>query len=65
MDIPVYRLPEEKYYKEMEIFVEKEKIKYRLHEENENYKDVIILWRNQYGGPWEFNEIIGWIRYTF
>jgi nuclear transport factor 2 (NTF2) superfamily protein len=71
-DIPVYRLPKEKYYAERESSIEKQmygtdpnKIARRkaFYEHN---KDSAILFRDHlektYGGPWDFNEVVGYKR---
>jgi hypothetical protein len=70
-DIPVYRLRKEKYYAERESYIEKqlygtnpEEIALRkaFYERN---RDSATLFRDHlektYGGPWDFNEIVGYI----
>jgi hypothetical protein len=74
-DIPVYRLPKEKYYAERETYIEKQMygtdpneiaLRKAFYERN---KDSAILFRDHlektYGGPWDFNEIVGYIRLHF
>ena len=74
-DIPVYRLPKEKYYAERESSIEKQMygtdpeeiaIRKAFYERN---ADSAILFRDHlektYGGPWDFNEIVGYIRLHF
>ena len=74
-EIPVYRLPQERYYEEMTAYIEK--VMYpgppahnaglkRLHEK---YPDIKINFeehiRAAYGGAWDYNEIIGWVQLHF
>lgn len=74
-DIPVYRLPKEKYYAERESYIEKQMygidpdeiaMRNAFYERN---ADSAILFRDHlektYGGPWDFNEIVGYIRLHF
>jgi hypothetical protein len=74
-DIPIYRLRKEKYYAERESYIEKQMygtdpeevaLRKAFYERN---RDNAILFRDHlekiYGGPWDFNEIIGYIRLHF
>lgn len=74
-DLPVYRLERDRYYKEREKYVddlvfqvgspdeayfrERHKVNPR---ENDTIRDLFGV---QYGGCWEFNEIIGYVRLHF
>lgn len=74
-DVPVYRLPEERYYRDMEqhidgvLFPPKEQLSNTLREldrinpsENDAARGHIAT---KYGGSWQFNEIVGYIRLFF
>jgi hypothetical protein len=74
-DLPVYRLPRERYYIERDEFVDKAlfppKSPGREHllrrdrdnpHVNDDFRDHL---ERTYGGCWEFNEIIGYIRLHF
>lgn len=74
-DIPVYRLEKEKYYKELEEYKEvplfglnENEIKLKK-EFYQKYPDRKILFEehlnNVFGGTWEYNEIIGYIKLYF
>ncbi|WP_132978511.1 hypothetical protein [Thiobaca trueperi] len=74
-DVPVYRLPREKYYQQRQKYIEdvmfpkdsqdSEALK-KLDEEdpsqNTMFRDHL---QKSYGGCWRFNEIIGYIRLYF
>ncbi|MBI5789024.1 MAG: hypothetical protein HZA78_09240 [Candidatus Schekmanbacteria bacterium] len=74
-DIPVYRIQEEEYYKKRENYIDK--MMYgktsELRERNKSFYERNIDNRiyfedhleKQYGGPWDFNEIIGYVRLHF
>lgn len=74
-DIPVYRLPEERYYRERDNHVES--VVYpegspfnqarRAKEEADPHHNIAIRDHLQraYGGCWRFNEIVGYIRLHF
>lgn len=69
MLIPVYRLPEDKYYSQMNEDFERQISKSwgdSFRQENPRLEDN---WkrhhRSAYGGDWEFNEIIGYIKLFF
>jgi hypothetical protein len=59
LDIPVYRLPRDEYYRQRDTFVEK-----ALHPgvSGTFFEQHLI---DVFGGCWEFNEIIGYIRLHF
>ena len=63
-DIPIYRLPEAKYNSDRDRYIEQSMID--LHYEKPPMADQFRndLWK-QYGGAWQFNEIIGYIRLYF
>ena len=75
LDIPVYRITEEQYYKELDAYIEK--VMYpgpqsndddmkRFHKKHpvqkKNFEQHI---RETYGGVWNYNEIIGWVQLHF
>ena len=70
-ELPVYRVPKEKYYKDMEKHIEKKFLKLddfsRKHYEN-NPKSL-AAWKSsrceEYGNIWEYNDIIGYIKLYF
>jgi len=74
-DIPIYRLPKEKYYKERDDYLKKNiysgskehnEIKKQLYEkcpQQEAYIKSHLI--QKYGGAWNYNEIIGWIKLHF
>ncbi len=74
-DVPVYRLSRDRYYKEMDQYIEKSM--YRdpqnpdttMKEFHERKPEMKIQFRehlrNSYGGAWNYNEIIGYIRLYF
>ena len=75
IDIPVYRLAPERYYKEMESFIHKtiypglsdsDEMIRQLHLKNPDremrLRDHL---RTAYGGAWNYNEIIGYIELHF
>lgn len=55
-EIPVYRLDESTYYQQLDQYIQRENAKY------ENPMDHGYL-REQFGGDWQFNEIIGFLRF--
>lgn len=74
-DVPIYRLPEDKYYAEREKYIDKmmygtdpeeRRSKEEFYERNPdnkiNFEDHL---QKSFGGPWTFNEIIGYIRLYF
>lgn len=66
-DLPVYRLDREKYYNQLQKSIEQTLYENPLQQEfYEKYpKEKMImenLLRENYGGGWEYNEIIGYIR---
>lgn len=73
-DIPVYRLPEQKYESDLQTYIELhmlgkegERESRRLFYDNDPERKLRVhnhLWKN-YGGAWQFNEIIGYIRLYF
>jgi len=75
LDIPVYRLTEERYYKEQDAHVKKvmypgpqsrDDVKKRFHkkhpEQKQNSEEHI---KKIYGGAWNYNEIMGWVQLHF
>jgi len=62
LDLPVYRLKEENYYRDRRCFVDKKLV-------NINNKELYERFSNQfnkiYGGEWKYNEIIGFISLHF
>lgn len=75
LDIPVYRVPQDRYYCEMESFIETrmysgsaehdEQIR-QFHARNPEQKTAFAdHLRDQYGGAWNYNEIIGYIQLHF
>jgi len=67
--VPVYRLQEEKYYSEMNSDFEKQISEAWDDSFRQNNPDLVRGWqqhhRSSYGGDWEFNEIIGYIKLYF
>ena len=57
-DLPVYRIPRERYYEERETFLDK-------HSSSKGDSAIRDHLQRVYGGPWEFNEIIGYIKLHF
>ena len=74
-DIPVYRLTQEQYYKDLGAYIEKNmysgspshnKLKKKIYEkEPERKQNMEQHLRETYGGAWDYNEIIGWIQLRF
>lgn len=71
LDIPVYRLTQEKYYNDLDTHIKKTIDSDPLliagyaeesYRENSASKNHMI---ETYGGAWDYNEIIGWIRLHF
>lgn len=71
MMVPVYRLTKEKYDSDVENYIESqyrnddETIKKHYIDDPEDKKSWNFYLREIYGGPWEFNEIIGFIKLYF
>lgn len=75
IDIPVYRLEKDKYYSQRDAYVEinlygknpeeikKNKEFYMNNSDLERASRKRLL--NSYGGPWDFNEIVGYIKLFF
>lgn len=74
-DVPIYRISESQYYRERDAYIEGE-----LFPKDSPYVDVLRAadkadpsrnvaisdhFRRSYGGCWQFNEIIGYIRLHF
>jgi len=70
-EIPVYRIPEERYYAELEDYIQK-----HLHsgwpQQDALMQEALLkrpeltdIYRESYGGAWNYNEIIGYIRLFF
>lgn len=74
-DLPVYRVDEERYYKERSEYVDRVifplESEYSRNQQNGKTKNTALLdnhrWRleDAYGGLWRYNEIIGYIRLYF
>jgi hypothetical protein len=75
LDIPVYRLSEDRYYSEMHLFIdekmypgppEHDEIMKRFHsrspDQERSFREHL---RAYYGGAWDYNEIIGYIQLHF
>lgn len=65
-DLPVYRLTEEKYYADLERYTD-ERIE-AAGGPNRNANAILHIRQHSteaFGGPWEYNEIIGYIRLHF
>lgn len=69
MLVPVYRLPEEKYYLELERDFARQLESTCNEDFCSKNRDLVEQWRRHhhesYGGSWEFNEIIGYIKLYF
>ncbi|WP_321346261.1 hypothetical protein [Halopseudomonas oceani] len=67
--LPVYRLGEEKYYSAMEADFEKQCSAVWTDDFRQSNPDLVTGWqsshRDSYGGAWEFNEIMGYIKLYF
>ena len=74
-DVPVYRLAEDRYYAERDRYIdismygthpEDRKMRKAFYERNPdnkiNFEDHL---QKSFGGPWTFNEIVGYIRLHF
>jgi len=60
-DVPVYRLTEEEYLAAQDAFVDRCLAQYQLSKDDNH-----VHWlRTRYGGGWQYNEIIGFIRLHF
>lgn len=74
-DLPVYRLPREDYYKARDEYIENTlsppgtRQAESFHRMAAIEPNSVVAWRSHlelsYGGCWEFNEIIGYIRLHF
>ena len=74
-DVPVYRLLEERYYEERARYIERQmygtspelhKVQSEFYERNPPRKiQIQDDLEKEFGGPWRFNEIIGFIRLYF
>jgi len=74
-DVPVYRLPEEKYYSERrkyideQIFPPNDPDTETRRQREQNNPGTYVAWHDHleraFGGCWQFNEIIGYIRLHF
>ena len=74
-DVPVYRLSRERYYKDMQNYIKKHmysgspnhiKMMEGFHRKEPTQKLALEnRLRKSYGGAWEYNEIIGYIRLYF
>ncbi len=70
-DLPVYRLEQNKYYDDMDKYIKKkfasdDMITRKYYDRNRPQKELRKeALRNEYGGAWDFNEIIGYIRLYF
>ena len=71
-EVPVYRLVREKYYEQRERFIEDTidqffpgSARKLLESQRDRKINLIDHLETQYGGPWNFNEIIGFIRLHF
>lgn len=75
LDLPVYRLPEDKYYEQQKAHIDEVTgtIEATMQEMMARSQDVDFVrkqnWRDRvaesYGGMWRYNEIIGYIRLFF
>ena len=71
MVLPVYRLENRKYYDQMQEFIDKELNTKNAYQEKLAAEQPELQaaheshLRNWYGGAWEFNEIIGFIKLYF
>ncbi|MFZ3207373.1 MAG: hypothetical protein WA140_00845 [Geobacteraceae bacterium] len=74
LDIPVYRLPEDHYYAERSAYADAEMTKHPLPTTPANPSSASRLLQDaamldhlyqSYGGPWQYNEIIGHLRLHF
>lgn len=74
MDVPVYRVSSERYYKEMDKFVNKEIFRNPDHIEqqkeffrhNPDHESRFReYYQGKYGGAWNYNEIVGYIQLHF
>jgi len=74
-DVPVYRLPSERYYNERDAYIDRmifrpnDKSSPWLREYYKVHRDDYIRFHDhlvhRYGGPWNYNEIVGYIRLHF
>lgn len=72
-EIPIYRVSEVKYNEQMEDFIRKrvptyegfeQELQYRLKNPGEIHPDSLLvgLLCREFGGPWLYNEIVGYLR---
>ena len=72
-EIPVYRIAEADYKKQMEAHIRKhiptyrgleDLLRYRLDNPGKSHPDepLVGVYSKEYGGPWRYNEIIGHLR---
>lgn len=67
-DIPVYRCTEERFYADMDAAVAKRHDEIfattSISQKNapESYKNIEEHTRQTFGGPWNFNQVVGWLR---
>jgi hypothetical protein len=74
-DIPVYRLPEKRYYAERDADTDRKmyprddplsEMKRNFYQRDRELRlTALELYRREYGGIWRYNEIIGFIRLHF
>ena len=75
LDVPVYRLSKDRYYNDMDEYIQKQiysghpnhiATMKEFHRKNPDQKLASEQrLRNYYGGAWDFNEIVGYIRLYF
>jgi hypothetical protein len=74
-DLPVYRLSEARYYEDLQRHVdayicgdepEKRKEREAFYERNPGHRIMFAAHaQKQYGGPWRYNEVVGYVRLHF
>lgn len=74
-DVPVYRLSEDRYYEDQKKYIEKNMYpgppshneqKRRVYAEHSELRESFESHLQEgFGGAWDFNEIVGWIRLHF
>jgi hypothetical protein len=74
-DVPVYRIERSQYYKDLNLHIERtlfsgdqfqnEQKKKFYSKYPENKRSIEEHIRDSYGGAWDYNEIIGWIKLHF
>lgn len=74
-DVPIYRTAKASYNEDQKSYIDEclydyydypepirsEVVAFHRDNPNSKYRDIDYYWR-QYGGPWQFNDIIGYIR---